>query len=247
MHTAVAAYHRPGSEAGMTIIEMTVMLSVMFILAGMISPIMSTSVTTARTVKAEKEVAMLATALLQLQQDIGATAIVGSAAAAVQASASGLSVAAADVLSSEGDVPSIDDSAADGPLASVAQGVGLMKRPATSAFQAQRQHWTEARRDSLDAYLVNNERGYHVRRPGESTGWNGPYLSTMLPGDPWGKQYMVNARWLDGGSTPADASGRARRAVYIVSAGANGVVETPYEQKITDARVWGDDIVIRIQ
>jgi hypothetical protein len=94
---------------------------------------------------------------------------------------------------------------------------------------------------------VNNDRGYHVRRPGETTGWNGPYLSALLPGDPWGKQYMVNARWLDGGSTAADSSGHARRAVYIVSAGANGVVETPYEQKITDARVWGDDLVIRIQ
>lgn len=234
-------------QRGMTIIEMTVMLSVMFILAGMISPIMSTSVTTARTVKAEKEVTMLATALLQLQQDIGATAIVGSAAAATQASAEGLSEEAADVLSSEGEIPAIDDSAADSTIVTAARGIGLLKRPAVSAFRAQRAHWTEATRDSLDAYLVNNDRGYHVRRPGESNGWNGPYVSTTLPGDPWGKQYMVNARWLDGGSTAADAAGHARRAVYIVSAGANGVVETPYEQKITDARVWGDDIVIRIQ
>jgi type II secretory pathway pseudopilin PulG len=234
-------------ERGMTIIEMTVMLSVMFILAGMISPIMSTSVTTARTVKAEKEVAMLATAMLQLQQDIGATAIVGSAAAASQLDSRGAAVQAADVLSSEGEIPAIDDSAADNPIAAVAQGVGLMARPAASVFQAQRRRWTEARHDALDSYLVNNDRGYHVRRPGESTGWNGPYVSTLLPGDPWGKQYMVNARWLDGGSTAADANGYARRAVYIVSAGANGVVETPFEQKITDARVWGDDIVIRIQ
>jgi type II secretory pathway pseudopilin PulG len=231
----------------MTIIEMTVMLSVMFILAGMISPIMSTSVTTARTVKAEKEVTMLASALLQLQQDIGAAAIAGGAAASSQLATTGASAEAADVLSSDGEIPAIDDSAAESPIVAVAQGVGLMQRPAASPFQAQRRHWAEAKRESLDGYLVTNDRGYRARRPGEASGWNGPYVSTTLPGDPWGKQYMINARWLDGGSTTADANGRARRAVYIVSAGSNGVIETPFEQKITDARVWGDDIVMRLQ
>jgi hypothetical protein len=58
---------------------------------------------------------------------------------------------------------------------------------------------------------------------------------------------LINSRWLDGGSTPADAQGRTRKAVFVVSAGNNGVIETPFEQPITDAQAYGDDIVIRIQ
>ena len=158
---------------------------------------------------------MLATAMLQLQQDIGATAIVGSAAAASQLDSTGTKIEAADVLSSDGDIPEINDSAADSPIAAVAQGIGLVKRPAASAFQAQRRHWTEARRDSLDAYLVNNERGYHVRRPGESAGWNGPYVSTMLPGDPpSGDLAELCKEWRDGEADGNDdlPKGRGFRA-----------------------------------
>jgi hypothetical protein len=58
---------------------------------------------------------------------------------------------------------------------------------------------------------------------------------------------MINSHWIDGGSSTADAQGHPRRAVFVVSAGANGIIETPFEQSIVDAHVYGDDIVIRIQ
>ena len=94
---------------------------------------------------------------------------------------------------------------------------------------------------------MHNRAGYRYRRPGEYGGWNGPYLSAPVPGDPWGNQYLVNTQFLDGGTTAADSTGRVRRAVFVVSAGGNGVIETPFEQPIVDAKAFGDDIVIRLQ
>ena len=94
---------------------------------------------------------------------------------------------------------------------------------------------------------MSNRKGYRFRRPGEYGGWNGPYLSADVKGDPWGNQFLINAAFLDGASTATDRFGNQRRAVFVVSAGANGVIETPFDQPITDARAHGDDIVVRIQ
>jgi hypothetical protein len=96
-------------------------------------------------------------------------------------------------------------------------------------------------------HLVTNRHGYRFRRPGESGGWNGPYVSADVKGDPWGNQYMINSEWLDGGTTAADINGNERHAVFVVSAGSDGVIQTPFDQPISDARAVGDDIVIRIQ
>jgi hypothetical protein len=35
--------------------------------------------------------------------------------------------------------------------------------------------------------------------------------------------------------------------VFVVSAGADGVIDTPFEQSVVEARAYGDDIVMRIQ
>jgi hypothetical protein len=115
------------------------------------------------------------------------------------------------------------------------------------AVRVQRQKWLEATSGVIDDHLRTNRRGYRYRRPGEYGGWNGPYLSTEIKGDPWGNRYSINSQWLDSGSSVADGQGRPRRAVFVVSAGANGVIETPFEQPVTDAQAAGDDIVIRIQ
>lgn len=237
---------------GMTIIETTVMLSVLFILAGVLSPIVSESVTTARAVKAKNDAMMIASGLINLQKDIGADALsyggIGSALRGVAAASVG-SERWPDVLASEGSDPSVDDKERESAVADAMEHPGLLRGPraADRVPQARRRKWLDLSRDNLNDHLVNNRRGYRLRQPGEYGGWNGPYLSARLAGDPWGNRYMVNTSWLDGGTSAADASGQPRRAVYVVSAGANSILETPFEQPITDAEPYGDDIVIRIQ
>ena len=61
------------SERGITILETTVILSVLFILAGAMSPIVSESVNTARAVKAKNDASMIALGLINLQKDVGPT------------------------------------------------------------------------------------------------------------------------------------------------------------------------------
>ena len=241
----------------MTIIEATVVLSILFILAGSMSPIVSESVSTARAVKAKNDAAMIATGLINLQKDIGGDAqSFGDLAPAAQ------NASFPDVLLTAGNPPSTEDPDSDlGDLPALTP-LALLRSPGPgggngnghgadvgdrAAQRAMRGKWREVPAGSLGDHLWTNRHGYRVRRPGEYAGWNGPYVSAELKGDPWGNQFMVNTRFLDGGSTAADGQGQIRRAVFVVSAGYNGVIETPYEQPITDARVYGDDIVVRIQ
>lgn len=241
------------SERGISIIETTVILSVLFILAGAMSPIVSESVTTARAVKAKNDASMIAMALINLQKDLGGDALAFTGLVAAQ------ELHLPDVLASAGNAPEIDDPTGRNDddesnrvtlLTVKAQGRGNGDNNGNSERgrkRAERRRWREAAAGALDDHLTTNRRGYRFRKPGESGGWNGPYLSAKLKGDPWGKQYVVNSQWLDGGSTAADGDGRPRRAVFVVSAGANGIIETPFEQSITEAQAFGDDIVIRIQ
>jgi type II secretory pathway pseudopilin PulG len=227
-------------ERGITILETTVILSVLFILAGAMSPIVSESVNTARAVKARNDASMIAMGLINFQRDLGADAVnVGGEGIASPAPR------LASVLASQGTAPDTDGPAA-GPESAL-----LPSSPAQtvvrSTLRGQRRRWREVTAGALDDVLMTNRRGYRYRRPGEYGGWNGPYVSGEIKGDPWGNQYLINSQWLDGGTSTADAAGRPRRAVFVVSAGADGVIDTPFEQSIVDARAYGDDIVIRIQ
>lgn len=68
--------------------------------------------------------------------------------------------------------------------------------------------------------------------------WNGPYLE-RIEADPWGNKYLVNI--INAKSTSADA-------VFILSAGPNGSVETPFNvSKSATLQPGGDDVAFRIK
>jgi type II secretory pathway pseudopilin PulG len=238
------------SERGITILETTVILSVLFILAGAMSPIVSESVNTARAVKAKNDASMIALGLINLQKDVGADAL-----SLGRGATGGVALHLPDLLASQGSAPDLDDAQTSESdttpivplLAAPGHGGVSLTANARSAMRAQRQQWRNTPSGSLDDHLMNNRHGYRFRRSGEHGGWNGPYVSAEIKGDPWGRQFLINSQWLDGGVSAADAQGRIRRAVFVVSPGADGVVDTPFEQSIVDARGYGDDIVIRIQ
>jgi type II secretory pathway pseudopilin PulG len=235
------------SQRGITIIETTVILSVLFILAGAMAPIVSESVNTARAVKARNDASMIAMGLINLQKDVGGDAL--SYGGAIASLAQGFALP--DVLASRGAVPEVDEVAEAAISLTVLVAPGdreaTSRRAQRAALRAQRRKWRESRTAALDDHLRTNRRGYRYRRPGEYGGWNGPYVSAEIQGDPWGKQYMINSQFLDGSASAADADGNPRRAVFVVSAGADGIIDTPFEQPIVDARAYGDDIAIRIQ
>ncbi|MEI6669115.1 MAG: type II secretion system protein GspG [Acidobacteriota bacterium] len=82
----------------------------------------------------------------------------------------------------------------------------------------------------MDEHLVTNEAGYPRREGvGFSKGWGGPYLEAV-PIDPWGHRYAANIGVFGTGDP-----------VIVLSAGANGKVETPFRLNVF--KPGGDDII----
>jgi len=65
--------------------------------------------------------------------------------------------------------------------------------------------------------------------------WRGPYQGTF-PADPWGNRYAINI----------GASTNAAYSVCVLSAGPDGIVQTPFNLGFT-ANAGGDDIIFRIK
>ena len=89
--------------------------------------------------------------------------------------------------------------------------------------------------DDLDDHLQNNRLLDASQYP--ATGefaWRGAYL-TATPTDPWQNQFIINVRWLQPGATP--------HAVWVLSAGPDGIIETTFAQP----NLAGDDIGFRVR
>jgi prepilin-type N-terminal cleavage/methylation domain-containing protein len=86
----------------------------------------------------------------------------------------------------------------------------------------------------LDNQLVTNGPLYPTTG---DTKWSGPYATT-LPADPWGKPYVINAANFTTVTTPPTP-------VWVLSAGPNGVIDTPIAT--TTTVTGGDDIGFRVR
>ncbi len=80
--------------------------------------------------------------------------------------------------------------------------------------------------------------------PAASPGWDGPYLQDV-PLDPWGNPYVANVRYLDGsGVSGSTAAEQQSHAVFVLSAGANGLFETSFDDgtALSNGDMGGDDV-----
>jgi prepilin-type N-terminal cleavage/methylation domain-containing protein len=107
--------------------------------------------------------------------------------------------------------------------------------------------WTTGTTDELEDHLMSNAPGYTARSATATFGWNGPYLSSAIIGDPWNNRYMVNVGLIDTSQGVQTQAGATKSAVWVITAGPNGQMETSYSQPITVAVQSGDDIALRIQ
>jgi len=107
--------------------------------------------------------------------------------------------------------------------------------------------WTIGTVDALADQLMTNAPGYTTRSASATFGWNGPYLSSSIGADAWNNRYMVNIGLIDTTQGTQGAGGALKSAVWVISAGANGQIETIYTQPITTATITGDDIAVRLQ
>ncbi len=108
--------------------------------------------------------------------------------------------------------------------------------------------WTTGTTSLIDGQLLTNTPAYTTKTASSAFGWNGPYLSGGIGADAWNNRYMVNVGVIDNTQGTLNAAGATKTAVWVISAGANGQIETPPTQTITAAVApTGDDIGVRIQ
>ncbi|MEK6743446.1 MAG: type II secretion system protein GspG [Nitrospirota bacterium] len=86
--------------------------------------------------------------------------------------------------------------------------------------------WTTTTPDQYDNYLMVDDNGCWPVK------WKGPYLAGVNA-DPWGNAYITNA----------DNFLAASGAVWIISAGPDGVIDT----SVTNSTIVGDDVGARIR
>lgn len=196
------------TAAGLSLVEVAIVLSVMAMIAGVMAPAGMGLVAQARDVRVAHDCEAIRQAVLTMLSDLGRTDL--------RLGAGGPRV---ELLVSGGEVP---------------QAGG----PATAA-------WTRGvdaagAVDQLERHLVLNEPagnpGYSWQLPNRSSGpgWRGAYLKGDIGADPWGRRYAVNVKYLG-----------LKRDVLVLSAGADGVVETPFDAR--NLKYGGDDIAVLVQ
>lgn len=201
---------------GLTLVEMTIILSVVAILTAVLVPTVMSHITQGRLLRARQDVRALAGAIVRFYQD---TALVPRTTDSIDGRA-GVNVV--DMLVTDGGIPALPGNTDDA------------------------NPWVTGTTDYFSNHLVNNVPGYWLKSAADGLGWNGSYLASTPEADPWGNRYMVNIVFLDPRPGLID-NGEVKRAVFVLSAGPNGIVELPFEQPVTDVTMAGDDIVHRIQ
>lgn len=125
--------------------------------------------------------------------------------------------------------------------------VDLLISPGNAPSAAQPNIWTTGTTDTLARLVMSNTPGYTLKTAGAAFGWNGPYLSSEIGADAWNNRYMVNIGSIDTGQGVTGAGGTTKNAVWVISAGPNGIIETSPTQTVLTAVVTGDDIAMRVQ
>lgn len=125
--------------------------------------------------------------------------------------------------------------------------VDLLISPGNIPTEAVSSTWTSGTTDLLTDQLLSNAPAYSARTATNTFGWNGPYLSSAVGSDSWNNRYMVNIGLIDTTQGTQTGAGVTKSAVWVISAGANGRLDTAYTQAITTAVITGDDIAFRIQ
>lgn len=125
--------------------------------------------------------------------------------------------------------------------------VDLLISPGNIPTVASPNTWTTGTTDAMADQLMSNAPAYTMKTATATFGWNGAYLSSDIGADAWNNRYSINTGLLDTTQGTQTSGGATKSAVWVISAGPNGQLETAYTQPITTAVKSGDDIAVRVQ
>ncbi len=205
-------------EKGFTLIELTVVLAVLVILAFLLTPSILKFINDSRIARAQQDVKTIAGVVMQFYKDTGF-------------------------------FPRTSDSVGGGPGVNV---VDMLVGPGNAPVPAPNPvgdslKWVDGTTDTFENQFIKNTPLYRLAGSRGEAGWGGPYFTSELRSDPWGNRYAINSTYLSRSLGLQDETGAEKKAVYIISAGSNGTVDTPFTQFATAAEMRGDDIGFRVQ
>jgi len=234
-------------QKGLSLIEVTIMLLVLMLLTSVLAPSIFDFVNDAQWVKVKEDCEAIAISVARLHRDVGANLYTDPAGATQYPDYK------LDLLISDGKKP----------------GINLSMAPDVSFPGAYVTNWwaegtgtdfPSVRTDSCEHQLITNSTSGGSAIYAEPTsvpfglsfgqGWRGAYLSPPCASDPWGHSYEVNTQWATmtfGTSGPPGMQKVHCNDVFCISAGKDGIIETPYgvdyNSRPQGTRRGGDDWV----
>ena len=241
---------RNNGERGMSLVEVTIILMVLAIVTSVAAPSIADYVSEARQTKAKEDVEALGTGLARMLRDVGSSCVlkVGTTACTL--------ANRIEILRSTG--PDV-----------VAADLGTDATnyvPANAGTISDASNWSHddsTTADTFDNQLVINSPDYDT--PNETTptgytvggpsvagiGWRGAYISGIAS-DPWGHRYLANTLFLrtatdaPAGTGEGQISGGWSRDAIVISAGPNGLFESPFGGSTNGGTVRGNDDVVYV-
>jgi hypothetical protein len=243
----------------MSLVEATIILMTLAILTSVVAPSVADYINEARGVKAKEDVEALGTGLARLVRDTGYPC------ATTTPGATPCTVANRVELMISGSISGA--TASNGEIDGAVLGVTAAAGPALTAGgqSATSLNWggSGANRptpvQTFDQHLVTNSIGYTAVSftggggPRAALGWRGGYLAGPVGLDPWGHRYEANTLFLGVASDSSVATttneggkeGGWTRDAVVISAGANGLIETQFA--IDGGSAGGDDVLYVIK
>jgi prepilin-type N-terminal cleavage/methylation domain-containing protein len=223
-------------EKGFTLIEIVVVLGVIAVLSAILFPIVTSHLGEAKITRAKKDTNNIAAAIIKFEESVGKWPRWVDGTKTKDADARFI------VLYSK-DGKKAEEGTGVAGVANWNKGANDNADPTYSGVGG-----VPANNDgdTLDHHLSENAPGGTADAAKQYKKWKGPYLS-VPKADPWGNKYYANVQFLAGQPGDAAAGDKGKHS-FVISAGADGVINTAFDQDASKKLdVGGDDIVAEIK
>lgn len=230
------------SQSGMSLVEATIILSVLAIVSSVAAPSINDYVQDAKQTKAREDVQAIGSVLTRMLKDTGETMALLSGTVVGSAGPSHASTNRVTMLVSDGDVPAVAGST-PGPSTTDWNSLTTDIAPKIVRTMAgQLILNTPAYRNLAGMSVATNFDPTAGQTVNSEYGWRGPYLSGPVDPDPWGHRYAINAEFL--GRISGGAQANFDNDVFVLCVGPDGEADTPFSG--TTVSPLDDDIIYMI-
>lgn len=200
------------NNGGFTLMEMAVVLAVVAVLVAILVPTVAKHIRDSQITRAGNEVQVIAAAVMMLYKDTGRWP---------SSNADGPSGGVSRVLTGEATDPLASATAPGARTGAANWGtLGPTKQICDYLYY---------NNPDNDAGAPNqNQSGQDYPVSGDFS-WRGPYIDRPAYLDPWGRQYVISARYFPGNTLTSTAAHR----VLVLSAGVDGLWSTPFSDGVT--------------